>query len=62
MTNLETYGVQELSVLETTQIDGGEDGIFTDFLDALERVDAYWDTFKERVVDGWNSYGECSCD
>ncbi|MGY3792189.1 hypothetical protein [uncultured Aquimarina sp.] len=60
MTNLETYGVQELSVLETTQIDGG-DGIFTDILDALERIDAGWDRFKERLADGWDSYGECSC-
>lgn len=61
MTNLKNYGVQELSVLETTLIDGG-DGIFTDILDALERIDAGWDEFKERLADGWNSYGECACE
>jgi hypothetical protein len=39
-------------------VNGG--GTLKDVWDIIKEIDAGWDSFKARLVDGWNSY-QCSC-
>lgn len=54
--------MQELKLEEIYVIIGGS--IFDDLIqdmDPLGIADAF-DDFVDRLVDGWESYGECSCE
>ena len=56
--NLASYDVKEMDEAQMSEVNGG--GIVADIWELVKEIDEGWDNFKQRLVDGWNSYG-CSC-
>lgn len=59
--NLEKLNVVELDAQSKSGLNGGGDSWMSDAWEILKEVDEGWDEFKDRLQDGWDSYGECSC-
>ena len=51
---LNALGVSEMSQQEMFDENGG--GIIKDIYDVFVAIDENWDTYKERFMNGWNSY------
>ncbi|ALU75470.1 hypothetical protein [Tenacibaculum finnmarkense] len=59
MKNLNDFGVLEISKSEQQIIDGG--GWISEAWKVLKEIDKGWDDFKDRLGNGWDSYGDCAC-
>jgi hypothetical protein len=58
--NLDNLNLVELNAQEVQEVNGGG-GWIADLEQALIDLDKNWDNLKQRVKNGYNSYGSCGC-